>query len=688
MKKKLAIITWDAISVALYAQQAHTFFGEDLEIQTYSVQAGQTQNILPADAYLVSTCAFSDRDIDQLLPPNSNVVISEVHITRKGLSRLIGIPRNTPALLVNINQAMVTETAAMLNQLGITNIQFIPYYPGAPEPPRVHCAITTGEVRYVPDWVEQVIDLGPRLLSGNTFIALAFHLKMESILMNPEFQAYLSSLAERSYGIEKMIQRSVQIQSLANLFQQTQDAGVIGVDANGSVFFCSPKAAELLETSVERFLGQTAQDVLSVFPFRECFANRKTIHNRAVEFQGLRLSVTIQPFYQNRNLAGCFCMFQQPQDREKQKSSRQSLSMGHVTKYTFDSLIGESQAMLNAKALAKKMAASKAAVLITGESGTGKELFAHAIHAASARAQYPFVAINCAAMPDSLLESQLFGYEEGAFTGAKKKGHIGFFETARNGTLFLDEIEAMSPMLQAKLLRVIQEKEIVRLGGVDVIHVDFRIIAASNEDLPTIVREGGFRKDLFYRLNVLPLQLPPLRERGMDIQLLFEHIRRTIQGEFTLSQPALQVLLNHRWDGNIRELRNCVEYLACLEKNVIEPEDLPFGIQCASAEKRSLSLPDPAASSQKDQAVRQLCQCAGRNLDKYRFLLHQLSVNPSMGRKVLSKLAEEEQLLLTEQSIRTMMGHLERLGIVEIQRGRSGTHLTALGREVSDALND
>ena len=688
MRKTLAIITWDANSVALYAQQVRTFFGEELEIQTYSVQAGQTRNILAADAYLVSTCAFSDRDIDQLLPAGSNVVISEVHITRKGLSQLMGIPRNTPALLVNINQAMVTETAAMLNQLGVTNIQFIPYYPGAPEPPRVSCAITTGEKRYVPEWVEQVIDLGPRLLSGNTFIALAYHLKMESILTNPEFQAYLSSLAERSYGIEQMIQRSVQIQSLANLFQQTQDAGVIGVDANGSVFFCSPKAAELLETSVERFLGQTAQEVLSVFPFAECFANRKTIHNRSVEFQGLRLIVTIQPFYQKRNLAGCFCMFQQHQDREKQKSGRQSQSMGHVTKYTFDSIIGESQVMLNAKALAKKMAASKAAVLITGESGTGKELFAHAIHAASSRAQYPFVAINCAAIPDSLLESQLFGYEEGAFTGAKKSGHIGFFEIARKGTLFLDEIEAMSPMLQAKLLRVIQEKEIVRLGGVDVINVDFRIIAASNEDLPTIVREGGFRKDLFYRLNVLPLQLPPLRDRGMDIQLLFEHIRRTIQGEFTLSQQALQILLNHPWDGNIRELRNCVEYLACLEKAVIEPEDLPFGIQCAPAKRNEPSLPEPAASPQREKAVAQLRRCAGGNLEKYRFLLRQLSVNPSMGRKALARLAAEDGLLLTEQSIRTIMGHLEELGIVEIQRGRSGTHLTALGREVSAELGD
>ena len=190
MAKKLAVITWDTAAGELYAQQIQTYFGNDLRIATYSVQAGNINQIAPSDVYLVSTCAFADRDIDQLLPPGGEVVISEVHITQESLTRLLAVPRNTQALLVNINQPMATETIAMLNHLGVTNIRFTPYYPGAPEPPRLACAVTTGERRYVPDWVEEVIDLGPRFLSGDTFFSLAYHLNYEWILRKPEFQAY------------------------------------------------------------------------------------------------------------------------------------------------------------------------------------------------------------------------------------------------------------------------------------------------------------------------------------------------------------------------------------------------------------------------------------------------------------------------------------------------------------------
>lgn len=690
MSKSLAIITWDTMSVEFYAQQIRTFFGEDLHVATYSVQAGSVSQIAPADVYLVSTCAFSDRDIDQLLPPGGKVVISEVLITQENLSRLLEVPRNTQALLVNINKPMVTETSAMLNQLGVTNIQFTPCYPGGPEPPHIPLAITTGEKRYVPQWVEEVIDLGPRLLSGNTFIALAYHLKNESILLKREFQEYLSSLAERAFSIKQMLHRSVQVESLVDLFQQALDSGVIGVNSDGSIFVCSPKAAEILGVPAEKLFSHHVQDVLSCFPLAESIENRKAIHNREVEYQGTRINVSIQPFYQHSIPIGAFCIFHRIYEKDKRHSRtrRQFANAGHVTKYTFDSIIGECLSMQNAKALAKKMAVSNAAILITGESGTGKELFAHAIHAASSRANHPFVAINCAAMPDSLLESQLFGYEEGAFTGAKRGGHIGFFETARNGTLFLDEIETMSPMLQVKLLRVLQEKEIVRLGGVDVIPVDVRIIAATNEDLPTIVREGGFRKDLFYRLSVLPLQLPPLRERGLDIQLLFTRIRDDLRGSFTLSPDALDVLLNHRWEGNVREVRNCVEYLICLGKSVIEPEDLPFNIQPLAAVSVNAPPSDIPHTSADDtrQALEHLRQAAGSDLASYQFLLTMLSQNPSMGRKALSDSAAHAGLTLTEQTIRTMMSHLERLGLVEIRRGRGGTHITALGREAVNVL--
>lgn len=684
MSKRLAILTWDSDSVALYAKQVREFFGKDMEIQTYSVQAGEAEQVRPADVYLVSTCAFSDRDITQLLPNQGNVVISEVRVTRKGLCQLMKIPRNTKALLVNINQSMATETIAMLNQLGVTNIQFTPYYPGAPEPPPLPLAVTTGESRYVPRGVETVIDLGPRLLSGSTLTQLAFYLKKEQVISEPPFQTYLSTLAEQNHNIERMLQRSTQVETLFHLFQQALDAGLLGVDVDGTVFACSPKAEEILDLSAHQLLDHRIQTFLPNLPFEECFADRKAIQDRLVEIGGSPVSVGIQPMFHNGRLMGAYCILQRFRDEEnrQQKMRRQILGKGHVTKYTFDSIVGKSPALLNAKALAQKMAGGNASILISGESGTGKELFAQAIHAASPRASEPFVAINCAAIPDALLEGQLFGYEEGAFTGARKGGHIGFFEAARRGTLFLDEIEAMSPMLQVKLLRVLQEREIIRLGGVDVIRVDVRVIAATNEDLPAIVRRGGFRKDLFYRLSVLPLQLPPLRSRGKDVELLMEGMKEGLGARFTLSPAAVQCLMAHPWDGNVRELRNCVEYLAYLDKETIEPEDLPPTI-LSTIGNRPLEGKREEGQPERENLLESLRHRAGRDWAAYLYVLTALCEGSSMGRKSLVTQAEKQKIFLTEQTARTALTQMEELGLVEIRRGRGGSRPTPLGRAVA-----
>ena len=376
MKKHLAIATWDADSVELYARQVRDFLGEHIQISTYSVQGGTIQQIAPADVYLISTCALIGRELSQIIPSAGAVVITEVRITREGLYRLMALPRNTKALLVNINQPMATETIALLNQLGVGQVELYPYYPGAPEPPHLPCAITTGERRYVPDWVEEVIDLGPRLLSANTFIELAFHLKCEHRLDRPAFQAYLSSLAEHAYSIERMFHRSIQVESIFDLFQQTLEAGVIGVDFDGTVFACNSKAEAILEISSHELLDHKIRETLPLLPFEECFAQRKAITSRLVEIGGTPVNVSLQPVFRNGALIGAFCILQRFQDEEKrqQKIRRQLLGKGHITKYTFDSIVGQSPAILTAKALAKKMAASSAAILISGESGTGNLL--------------------------------------------------------------------------------------------------------------------------------------------------------------------------------------------------------------------------------------------------------------------------------------------------------------------------
>ncbi len=262
----------------------------------------------------------------------------------------------------------------------------------------------------------------------------------------------------------------------------------------------------------------------------------------------------------------------------------------------FRSVVGQSQAMRRIYEVVDQVAETDATVLLQGESGTGKELIARAIHHRSGRRDRPFLAINCGALPETLLESELFGYEKGAFTGAAavKRGRI---ELAEEGTLFLDEVGEMSLKSQVDFLRVVQEKEFRRLGGTRLIRVDLRIIAASNRNLEQRVRERLFREDLFYRLNVVPIVLPPLRERREDIPLLFELFLEEFaqvhrRPPKTLSREAMRALLTYDWPGNVRELRNVIERLTVTVRDeVIQPAHLPVAIQSQDYAGKTITIP-------------------------------------------------------------------------------------------------
>ena len=246
----------------------------------------------------------------------------------------------------------------------------------------------------------------------------------------------------------------------------------------------------------------------------------------------------------------------------------------------FGEITGRSPAMQQLYRTIEKVAATDATVLISGESGTGKELVARTLHRASRRAGQPFVAVNCAAIPETLIESELFGHERGAFTGAHRR-RAGRFEEADGGTLFLDEIASMPMPLQATLLRVLQEKKVTRLGGSGEVEVDTRVVAASNQDLPRLAASGGFREDLYYRLNVVPIALPPLRERREDIPLLVSRFLERAAAEHSVdvrppSAAILRSLMEYGWPGNVRELANVVERLVLLsEDGRADPADLP-----------------------------------------------------------------------------------------------------------------
>ena len=274
--------------------------------------------------------------------------------------------------------------------------------------------------------------------------------------------------------------------------------------------------------------------------------------------------------------------------------------------YHFNILVGDSEPMLRVYRLIEKVAKTNSTVLILGESGTGKELVAKALHSSSPRHDRPFITVNCAAMPENLLESELFGYVKGAFTGANTNKK-GLFETANGGTIFLDEISAMPLSMQVKMLRVLQEKEIRRVGGTESVPVDIRVVAASNENLEEKIERGEFRNDLYYRLSVIPIEIPLLKDRVEDIPLLVSHFLEQYEKEnkqpAAISQDALRALFLYKWPGNVRELENVLKRAATLcENNTVLLSDLPPAILSSAA--AAANKKESANSSNKDKGAR------------------------------------------------------------------------------------
>jgi Nif-specific regulatory protein len=289
------------------------------------------------------------------------------------------------------------------------------------------------------------------------------------------------------------------------------------------------------------------------------------------------------------------------------------------TRFDVHNMVGTSNAMREVYRLIEQVADSNATVLIRGESGTGKDLVAHAIHYNSLRADKPFIKVNCTAMPETLLESELFGHEKGAFTGAVER-KLGRFERANGGTIFLDEIGDFPPNLQVKLLRVIQFREFERVGGVDTIKANVRIIVATHKDLEKQIEEGDFREDLYYRINVFPIFLPPLRERKDDIMLMADHFLERYSAEngkriTRISTPAIEMLTRYHWPGNIRELENCIERAVLLcEDDVIRSEHLPPSLQMIRKDDTSIkaSFTEIVANKERELIVDALKKCGGQ----------------------------------------------------------------------------
>lgn len=671
--KRIAVVT-NFLSVAkLHKKTLESLFLDDIIVDTYSYDNDRINHVIEADVFLISLYSIYV-EIKKYIPKDSNVIILSTTITEEQYQKIIKIPPTSQVLLVNYSPEMALETLALFRQIGLIEYDFIPVYPGKNKIPKVGIALTPGEKDKVPKFVKEVIDIGHRTLDITTLSDIAIKIGCEHLLREERFTKHFKNLKTPYCGVSVLLDRANILESRFFELLNIIDEGIILTDVNGVVISLNKKASEIFSLN-SKSVGMNVVDIIDHFAIRKAIEKKIIIDQQLTSINNKHISFQAVPVKTSGDINGFLIIANIFEEKEKSqhKLRTQLLKKGHTAKYTFEDIIGESKSIIDTKEMAKKMSKSDSSILITGESGVGKELFAQAIHNASGRKKYQFVAINCAAIPDNLLESELFGYEEGAFTGAKKGGKMGMFEIAHNGTVFLDEIGEMPLQLQSRLLRVIQEREVMRIGGESIIHVNIRIIAATNKNLKYLVKKCEFRDDLYYRLNVLPLKIPPLRHRGNDILILFDYIKEKIDAEYELSDGAKEFLLSYEWEGNLRELGNCIEYLAYLEKDKIEVKDL----------KRIFEREDEETS--KDIEFDDSIDCRTFIL---KCLYEGRKELKGIGRRNILDKAKEKGVFMTENEVRKTLNNLLAEELIIVRKGRGGTILTQKGvKEVLEILS-
>ncbi|HYE82203.1 MAG TPA: sigma 54-interacting transcriptional regulator [Clostridia bacterium] len=611
-------------------------------------------------------------------------IIAKRTIDYANIQELLAIPKGMRILLVSDLKEASEETIVTLKEAGI-NYDFVPYYPGASYDSSIRIAVTLGEPQLVPDSIERVIDIGNRVIDISTIIEILNQFKAANYTFNQLTARFMQSLV---YITEKLSDEIFQSNFLRKTLEEiinSIDDSVLVFSKEGIIKAANQKALNLLELSNESVLGKGAYEIFNN-AFVEKLRDLQIDEDNFVEYNQVVYYIRKKRILIENNLFGFLYLFVKADEIQKieynyrLKTQRKNL----VARYTFKDLKTQNASVLELIRIAQKLARSSSTILILGETGTGKEILAQAIHNDSPRSKYPFIGVNFAAISESLMESELFGYEEGAFTGAKKGGHMGLFEQAHKGTIFFDEIGDASMMIQNRLLRVLQEKQMMRVGGDSIITLDVRIIAATNKNLLEMVKEGTFREDLYYRLNVLPLYLIPLRKRVEDIPLLIdmyigELVEKLSREPFCLSKTALKAMLEYDWPGNIRELENVIEYLAHIADSIVLREQLPFlntryaftGINSGNIDNYEEKLREFEGKGFLAGMMEILSYLAGEG-------------RPSSGRHAILRHMRQVGIMMTEQQLRYRQELLSNEEYIITERGRKGSSISAKGHSLLD----
>ncbi len=544
-------------------RQLTDLIGHQVRITSYCYEEMPSGGNFRDDLVLITT-SFIEARCRPLLAPDCPCLVAKRNLDLSYIHLLMEIPEGNDVLVVNNIYENAREVITELATFGINQYHFFPYNPHEPLSREFRYAITLGEFDPVLERIPHVYDIGTRQINLLT-VAEILHFFTGRIIVDELITSrYVKTSVQTIMNLNGERYKNSVLQAQLAAIVEGFDDGVLVLEyqgkgaANFKVAFCNDMVRQVLQKdplkeSLPDWLTEAIKGKENGVFFlqqenRELQVEVRKIYdgNRKVRLLILKDIALIRKIDVN------YCTYQKAQ--------------GHSTNHTFQDILCIDKNMQQVIESARQMANSLSNILITGESGTGKEIMAQAIHNESPFCRGPFVAFNCGAISESLLESELFGYDEGAFTGACRHGKIGLIELAHNGTLFLDEIGDAPLSIQQKLLRVIQEKTILRVAGRQPIHVNIRIIAATNQDLPALIKEKRFRNDLYYRLNVLFVHLPALRQRKADIPLLFhfflkKHLALHDCAMVNISQEVNELLQSYEWPGNVRELQNLCEYL-------------------------------------------------------------------------------------------------------------------------------
>ncbi|MCA1059661.1 sigma 54-interacting transcriptional regulator [Rossellomorea aquimaris] len=670
MKHELILLAGTKETKKALKEQLQAVFGELIYITSYACDEGIPKYF--TDSLIVYSSSLIAPEVQEYIDFDSCTIIQARRtVNYEYIDRIFELPPGKKILYVNDFIETAQEAVSTLKRLGIDHVEYVPYSPLRGYPGHIDTAISPGEMASIPSSIPNKIDIGVRLIDLNTIMNIISYFQLSEQLTIDITDRYTRKIIELSQKLGAINRHAKTLNKFLTKVVDGVNDGILAFQEDGEITVFNEVLERMLGITAVHAKGKKLNRVFKNIELNHFLTSHQDEDQKYFTLRQQNVMVYRFRLEAERVIVATFKDMEETLEMEKVRK-RELQRRGYIAKYTFDSILGNSRHIIETKSIAGKLAQSELPILIYGETGTGKELFSSAIHNVSSRKHNPYLAVNCSALPEDLLESELFGYEDGAFTGAKKGGKTGLFEQADGGTLFLDEIGDISLKLQARLLRVLQEMEIRRIGGNKNIPVDVRIIAATNKDLQALIRKGTFREDLYHRLKVLSLQLPSLRERRTDIPLLIENFFLTEQSNITtIDDSVLEAMTKAPWSGNIRELKNTLLYMMTVaENNRLTINELPVNDHNFAEKEQTISnhsLPEITMSKSEEYI----------NILSVLVTLYENGQRAS--RQKLHSSLGQSSTPLSVQQIRTRLKELQELGYIHIQRGRIGTEITPAG---------